>query len=1639
SNAGGSAGTTNFVTTCGDDSCSVQAGAIAVNVNESKTGGQGRLQGSTIYFDSNYNGVYDFLDLNENDRRDAGEPGEPLASTELDGTFVIQIPEAFDIDGSGFIEPVEGRLYLSGGIDTSTGLDWNVPLTSPAGFLSVTPLTTLWQHMQSQTSWTPAEVQQQLSLAFALGDFDISGDEPIIAIMRNDPASAAAYRQQVIVSSIVIQVASLASGADGRSIGGHSEAVFANITDSLSATQAALDLSNPSFLRQLIRGVETDTGNDFASGTIDAAVELIHRGTRRINDLNLSDFAQPIEYLEAITKVKKLMHGDLASALHEIGDGSSMSASVLSQFSEANFDSLAAAQDIGIILPPRIGVGSALLIEGDDGTNVMQFEVVIAGEHDEVVSVDYLTRSETAIAGSDFTAINGTLTWAAGDTSTRIVEVPVIGDTEFETDEQLSLILQNPVNATVRLARGIGFILNDEPLQAASDASAGVSVTSITPSRSHVDLITNQSVIASGQHALPLQAEVVGEDQLSDRFIVDFSSATYRDGDRYYFDGAGQNDVVEIVGGRFSQATYQIGTPSTSSGAVQLTTESGEIIDVIWDNVEEVELTVSELEDLVLEVPETVTEMQFSDLDPHVPDIAAMSSPANEFAPVTFTIPTGAIERRLEASLGGTTIQSTDPVFTQRMTTIVVGTHDFGDAPEPYPTSSFVDGASHRATGPQLGPLRDTEIGNIPSTNADSDGDEEDGITFGEIQVSALDATVTVNVQGGDGKLDAWIDFNGDGNWGGPGEQIFDSVDVTTGDNLLTFDIPATTASGTTYARFRLSTAGGLGHGGAAEDGEVEDYQVVISFPNQSASVFTTETNVTASVNGFTSAESIDFDGDGDVDFLSTSVNGDPLVWHENLGDGSQFTEHAIVTSLQRSTPFHSVQIADVDSDGDLDVLAAMPDLGTIAWYENLGNQSFVENFIVTGMAGTTIVRVADIDSDGDWDVLSVPPGEDRIAWFAGDGSGTFTEQASISTVHDVERDLRTVDMDRDGDLDLVVAAHNSSGVWWHRNDGDGSFTELEVAAGVFKVKSVHPVDIDGDGDMDVLSASQDDWIRLHVNDGNEVFTSQLITFSDGTYGVSTADIDGDGDFDILSASTFDDRIAWHPNEGNNVFSEQVISTSTDGAQQVFAADVDGDGDLDIAARAANAHLSWFENVSPDYGDAPAPYPTTLADGGASHAPVGPTLGSLRDEEADGTPSVLDDGDGGDEDGVTFGTIQVGALDATVTVDVQGGNAKLDAWIDFDSDGNWGGRNEQIFASMDVSSGDNLLTFDVPPGAIAGETYARFRLSTEGGLGHGGTANDGEVEDYAVTIIGPNPGLGVFASQEVLNITHTATNGAWDVQTADIDGDGDLDLVTASASNNRVAWHENDGTEFFTAHTISDTAFSVRSVRVGDVDGDGHLDIVGANVGNDTIHWYQNDGNEVFTQRVFASGVDGFRGVELADLDGDGDLDVLSASINADTFMWHEYRKATDDVVNHVIDASADEAYNIRAVDIDGDGDLDVLGASASDDTIAWYENDGSQGFTKRVISNSVDGARDVIAADLDADGFMDVITASSFDHTIAWYKNDGSQNFTQQTLVSGGFNPSSVEAGDLDGDGDLDIAAVSVSNDRVAWLENLG
>jgi len=185
-------------------------------------------------------------------------------------------------------------------------------------------------------------------------------------------------------------------------------------------------------------------------------------------------------------------------------------------------------------------------------------------------------------------------------------------------------------------------------------------------------------------------------------------------------------------------------------------------------------------------------------------------------------------------------------------------------------------------------------------------------------------------------------------------------------------------------------------------------------------------------------------------------------------------------------------------------------------------------------------------------------------------------------------------------------------------------------------------------------------------------------------------------------------------------------------------------GDLQ-AKFMSDCQIYLVSYTSYDFGDAPtaaqsglaASYPTTLADDGARHEAVGPTLGAARDVETDGQPNTAADGDDvagspDDEDGVILPAFSQGqSVVATVTASAA---AKLDAWIDWNRDGDWADAGEQVASNLALNSGPNLLNISVPADAAAGVSYARFRLSSAGSLNFTGAAADGEVEDYAVSI-----------------------------------------------------------------------------------------------------------------------------------------------------------------------------------------------------------------------------------------------------------------------------------------------------------------
>ena len=187
-------------------------------------------------------------------------------------------------------------------------------------------------------------------------------------------------------------------------------------------------------------------------------------------------------------------------------------------------------------------------------------------------------------------------------------------------------------------------------------------------------------------------------------------------------------------------------------------------------------------------------------------------------------------------------------------------------------------------------------------------------------------------------------------------------------------------------------------------------------------------------------------------------------------------------------------------------------------------------------------------------------------------------------------------------------------------------------------------------------------------------------------------------------------------------------------------------------------------------------------------------------------------------------------------------------------------------------------------------------------------------------------------------------------------------------------------------------------VYVDDVDGDGDLDVVSAVAYDDTIAWSENDGADdpSWTTSVIATTASNGRNVHVADMDGDGDLDVVATSLDDNTVSWYENDGADDPSWTAAdIDTNSDGAFGVYVDDMDDDGDLDIVIGSAFDDTIAWYENDGAAdpSWTKSAIDTSADGARNLHVGDMDGDGDLDIVAASAGDDTIAWYENDGAAN----------------------------------------------
>ncbi|MEW5883563.1 MAG: VCBS repeat-containing protein [Armatimonadota bacterium] len=322
-----------------------------------------------------------------------------------------------------------------------------------------------------------------------------------------------------------------------------------------------------------------------------------------------------------------------------------------------------------------------------------------------------------------------------------------------------------------------------------------------------------------------------------------------------------------------------------------------------------------------------------------------------------------------------------------------------------------------------------------------------------------------------------------------------------------------------------------------------------------------------------------------------------------------------------------------------------------------------------------------------------------------------------------------------------------------------------------------------------------------------------------------------------------------------------------------------------------------------------------------------------------------------------------------------------------------------------------------------------------------------------------NNGDGAFAPAQLF----AAGPGPTGLVVADFNGDGHPDVVTAdngyvAGNNATISLMRHNGLSGAQAGFLAPQATTVgdNSMRVdaADIDGDGDQDLVvgrGAPAGGgDGVNVLSNDGTGRFTIiQSFASVPGAYTNsyaVALADVDGDGRPDLISggATNGSPTYGVIAVRRNQGGSFGaptlYNLAPWSFTPYDIKAADVDGDGWLDVLATTPSGRAVDGWNlltNDATGGFGNPIFRHAAKWTYEVDAVDVDDDGDRDVVTVGHDSSVITVHENRGDGTFQLPPLYAIGTLARGLEAGDLDNDGDLDLVAVSGSGGHI--LRNHG
>ncbi|MCI5066657.1 VCBS repeat-containing protein [bacterium] len=877
---------------------------------------------------------------------------------------------------------------------------------------------------------------------------------------------------------------------------------------------------------------------------------------------------------------------------------------------------------------------------------------------------------------------------------------------------------------------------------------------------------------------------------------------------------------------------------------------------------------------------------------------------------------------------------------------------------------------------------------------------------------------------------------------------------------------------------------------------------VAVSLGNGDGTFQTATTYATALDSGSDAQIRIaDLDNDADLDvIINGTSSGDGFTQLFRGDDDGTLTSASASTNTDSSGRFFA--LGDLDNDGALDAVQGGKDLadGSAAAdaaefvvrsgiaFQAVETGTFVESSATISSSDLTATtysgtlgsettgatfdytdieqsKLADINGDGILDSVTsygTGVGADGIAVSLGNPDGTFQSAVTTENTGIGTGAFTTGDFDGDGKSDIVVA--DGTDLYLYSGNGDGTFnTSLtSIASGSFNsLAELASADINGDGNLDIISSgttSGNSGAEIFFGNGSGTFatstTTATVAGTTAANNLAVADVTDDGEIDIVlgAQNGTTANLTTFINDGGGLgtlSSTENVTLSTTSLDGIAIANTGVSSEQDLIVSSTNGSNRQLNVFS---GDATGAFTASFSESNASEA--GGTVQAV-DVNNDGELDIVQ---GGYETSGDLGVIRTflatggGSFNTSTSITTSGireGERVLAG--DFNGDG----AGDILYNAED----DDTTGFITRTG---GRTPASTTTISE--TISGDVDGDGVQDLISVGTNGTNTELAISLGNSdgtfdsALTSTLTAGGEATDVDLADLDGDGNLDLVFSALGSGGgdgvlgVSLGNGDGT--FGAATTFTGSDDINSIRLSDVTGDGDLDLIaaGEEAGAGEVRIFEGNGDGTFvtgSPTTLSSESVTTSAVEVFDIDGDGDNDLITAGEGAgqDGYIGVRLNDGTGTFSTYTGFATGSTTLSgseeLAVADLNGDGETDIVLTGTGDTLLSGaatiFTGDGTGSFSvgDTYVQESK-STTSVTLDDLNRDGILDLITGGENDAgygevSVRFGRGDGT--FTDRDIYQSGADEiTGVFTNDIDGDGDTEL--ISTQNQASSQLQ---